>query len=135
MTITFTSMAVHLGIAALGGGLLFVAGWAWVIAIERIFSAIKLQEAIIRFIQAYHNQRDFQPDLKMRDFMKPKSHEEDDDTEGAACELEALREAESLLGEIMKGEVNPEDEAEKFLRAYAPDILNQKKPKSTGEDQ
>ena len=122
MTITFTSMAVYLGIAALGGVLLFVAGWAWV-------------EAIIRFIQAYHNQRDFQPDLKMRDFMKPKSHEEDDDTEGAACELEALREAESLLGEIMKGEVNPEDEAEKFLRAYAPDILNQKKPKSTGEDQ
>ena len=29
-----------------------------------------------------------------------------------------LEEAKKLLGEIMRGEVNPEDEAEKFLREY-----------------
>jgi len=36
---------------------------------------------------------------------------------------EALREAEILIDEIMRGEVNPEDEAEKWLRAFAPQLL------------
>lgn len=36
---------------------------------------------------------------------------------------EALREAEILIDEIMRGEVNPEDEAEKWLRAFAPQFL------------
>lgn len=36
---------------------------------------------------------------------------------------EALNEAKILIDEIMKGEVNPEDEAEKWLRAFAPEYL------------
>jgi len=38
---------------------------------------------------------------------------------------EALREAELLIYEIMSGEVNPEDEAEKWLREFAPKFLRQ----------
>lgn len=34
-----------------------------------------------------------------------------------------LSEANVLIAEIMRGEVNPEDEAEKWLRAYAPHHL------------
>lgn len=33
---------------------------------------------------------------------------------------DALREAEILIGEIMRGEVNPEDEAEKWIREFSP---------------
>ena len=36
---------------------------------------------------------------------------------------EALNEAKILIDEIMRGEVNPEDEAEKWLRAFAPEYL------------
>lgn len=40
---------------------------------------------------------------------------------------EALNDATKLLIEIMNGEVNPEDEAEKWVRAYAPEHLNSPK--------
>lgn len=36
---------------------------------------------------------------------------------------EALNEAKKLIAEIMRGEVNPEDECEKFLRAFDPQQL------------
>jgi len=36
---------------------------------------------------------------------------------------EALDEAARLLAEIMRDEVNAQDEAEKWLRAYAPQYL------------
>lgn len=37
----------------------------------------------------------------------------------------ALRHAAELLNDIMNDEVNAQDEAEKWLRAYAPDVLAQ----------
>jgi hypothetical protein len=40
------------------------------------------------------------------------------------CEaVEALNDAAELLAEIMRDEVNHQDEAEKWLRAYAPQYL------------
>lgn len=38
---------------------------------------------------------------------------------------EALRDAEILIGEIMRGEVNPEDESEKWIRAFSPQFPKQ----------
>ena len=38
---------------------------------------------------------------------------------------EALKEAEILIAEIMRGEVNPEDEAEKWVRAFSPQFSRQ----------
>ena len=45
----------------------------------------------------------------------------------------ALRDAAILINEIMKNEVNAEDEAEKWLRAYAPDLLRTSFTDSTRE--
>jgi len=44
------------------------------------------------------------------------------------CEaVEALNDAAELLAEIMRDEVNHQDEAEKWLRAYAPQLANKAK--------
>jgi hypothetical protein len=40
--------------------------------------------------------------------------------------VEALNDAAELLAEIMRDEVNHQDEAEKWLRAYAPQYLANK---------
>lgn len=52
----------------------------------------------------------------------------DEEVTGGLCrrirELEAVvDDAATLLAEIMRDEVNAQDEAEKWLRAYAPEYL------------
>jgi len=46
----------------------------------------------------------------------------------------ALEEAIDLIDDIMRGMVNPEDECEKFLRAFAPDKLRDDMEFTTHED-